>query len=126
MRVHFPGLQLAERVDEIWAVNAHGKPFKLIIGDVFEAGSAAYFSQSRPLVRIDDDLGKSPWAPDAVKREAGAIIVWNVAKEGAAIPARYLTQNPAARTAEIVSLPYQTRTYLPPARIGIAYLPPAP
>ena len=125
MRVHFPGPALAREIEDAWALNEGGRPLKLVIGDTFEAGSAAYFAQSRPSVRIDDDAAKSPWAPDGLKKAAGAVIVWSVDKEGAALPPRYAVQNPTARVVEIVALPYQTRARLAPARLGIAIVPPA-
>jgi 4-amino-4-deoxy-L-arabinose transferase-like glycosyltransferase len=125
MRVHFPGPPLAAEVERVWAERAPGKKLQIVIGDAFEAGSAAYFAKDRPKVRIDDDPHKSPWVPDALKREAGAIIVWNATKQGETLPEPFRTRNPDAQTIEVVSLPYLTKADIAPVRIGIAFIPPA-
>jgi hypothetical protein len=125
MRVHFPGPALARAVERAWSVAAPGRKLTMVIGDTFEAGSAAYFASDRPVVRIDDDPGKSPWAPDALKRAGGAVIVWDANRQGAQIPGPLRAHNPDARLIGIVDLPYQTPAPIPPARIGIAIIAPA-
>jgi hypothetical protein len=124
MRTHFPGPTLAREVEKAWAEREPSKPLRVIAGDAFEAGSAAYFADSRPLVRIDDSEKKSPWAPDALKREAGQVIVWNVEKQGEALPAALRATSPNAQVVRIVALPYLTGAEIPPVRIGIAIVPP--
>ncbi len=125
MRVHFPGPELARQVDYIWSQTFPDKPLRIVAGDTFIAGSAAYWSPSKPKVRTEDDAKKSPWAPDSLKREAGQIIVWDAAKQGDDLPAPLRATSPNAQVQGVLSLRYQTDAPVPPARIGVAIVPPA-
>jgi len=124
MRIHFPGRDLAEAMDAAWRAEFQ-TPLRMVIGPTLEAGSAAHYSAFEPVVRVNDDVIASPWASEALAREAGAVIIWDADREGDGIPAETRRRHPRARLLAVLELRHQTGAELPPARIGLAVIPPA-
>ncbi|MBI1340558.1 hypothetical protein GC169_10185 [bacterium] len=124
MRIHFPGAALAEQVDAAWR-ERFDTPLKVVIGDTLAAGSAAHYSAFEPMVRVGDVETDNPWAPEAMVQASGAVILWDAGRFGDALPPEIAARRPTAQITRIVTLPHQTGADVPPARIGIAIVPPA-
>ncbi len=122
MRVQFPGQALADNVDRIWASQTT-QPLRVVIGPTLAAGSVAHYSRFEPLARVDDDEQANPWAPDTLIADTGAIILWD-AGDAEALPPEINARRPDAIYVETLTLPQQTGADTPPARIGVAVLPP--
>lgn len=125
MRIHFPGAALAAEVDRLWA-GATTAPLKVVIGDTLPAGSVGHYSRFSPLARVGDVEAVNPWVPEALIGAAGAVVLWDAAREGDALPSRISERRPSARVLAVVELRHQTSADVAPARIGVAILDPAP
>jgi 4-amino-4-deoxy-L-arabinose transferase-like glycosyltransferase len=125
MRVHFPGRELAARVDALWAAETEA-PLRVVIGPTQAAGSIGQYSRHRPLVRIDDVEAINAWAPEALVDEAGAVLIWRPEPGEAldSLPAWLAASRPEARFAAMLELPHHRLPEGPHARIGVAILPP--
>jgi 4-amino-4-deoxy-L-arabinose transferase-like glycosyltransferase len=125
MRIHFPGRALAAEMDRLWSAS-FDRPLRVVIGPTLEAGSAAHYSAFSPAVRVNDDEAASPWASAALVGKVGAAVIWDASRSGDDIPADIRGRWPTAYVLDIVELPHQTGAAVPPARLGIAAIPPAP
>lgn len=123
MRVQFPGEALAMNVDRIWSART-SEPLRVVIGHTLQAGSVAHYSRFEPLARVDDSEAANPWAPEALVAETGAVILWDAVDDSATLPAEIAERRPGAIYVETLTLPQQTGADTPPARIGVALLPP--
>ncbi len=123
-RVHFPGVELAGAVEDIWRREAGG-PLPVVTGSWWPAANVG--------LHVDDNVAVydffqpewSPWAGDATLRERGGVIVCDEASAEAfarEVPRRF----PDARMLSDIELPWQTGAAVAPGRIGVAIvLPPA-
>lgn len=123
MRVQFPGEALAMNVDRIWSTQTQ-RPLRVVIGATLQAGSVAHYSRFEPFARVDDSEAANPWAPESLVEEAGAVILWDAPEGSAQLPAEIAQRRPSAIYIETLSLRQQTGADTPPARIGVAVLPP--
>lgn len=123
MRVQFPGETLAKEVDSIWAANTN-EPMRVVIGPTLKAGSVAHYSHFEPLVRVEDSDQANPWAPEALVDQAGAVILWDATSGGEALPPSIAHRRPEALYVKTLVLRQQTGANTPPARIGVALVPP--
>jgi hypothetical protein len=121
LRSAFPGPELAHRVEERWH-GAVGTKLPIVAGDVWIAGSIAFYGADRPSVFIDADPTKSPWISTADIAHEGAVLIW-LASEGE--PA-WLAAFPAAERQPPIELPYVPPLGHPPARFGWAIVRPFP
>lgn len=129
-RSHFAGRLLAERVEGIWR-SRFDAPLAVAAGEWWLAGNVALYGPSRAHVwgGSDPDLADfaphyAAWLNDESFRASGGVILWNADR-----PRRKILQALELRFPELevlppVVLPWQTGASLPPARIGIALLPP--
>ncbi len=123
MRVQFPGEALARHVDRIWSSRT-SEPLRVVIGSTLQAGSVAHYSRFEPLARVDDSEAANPWAPETLIADAGAVILWDAPEGSTHPPAEIAQRRPGAIHVETLILPQQTGADTPPARIGVALLPP--
>lgn len=128
-RVHFPGRDLAARLDAEWQTLAYG-PLETIVGNEWLAGNAAFYGRDRPQVMLNGSTAQSPWIdPDAL-RARGGLLVWPafdangtaVTLDGSGLadiaPAECLEEK------RPISLRWRTGAPLPPLSIGWAVLHP--
>ena len=74
-RVHFPGIQLADKVNEIWDSRFDGD-LGIVGGDMFAAGSASAYSAQHVDVYVSPEA--SPWLDDAEINRRGGVFVWEI------------------------------------------------
>ena len=137
-REHFPGKDLAVAVEAIWEERFH-TPLPNVRGDDWPAQNVAVYASSRPEVY-------SPlWDTEEEFTEEGGILLWmesvtSSGPEGALIgcygtwdfnyspetgyPNDWLKRFPNAQVLPSILLPKKTRFDVPPAKIGIALVPP--
>ncbi len=60
-RAQFPGRELAGLVEQRWHAVVGDAPLAIVAGDVWIAGSIAFYGAERPSVFIDADPTRSPW-----------------------------------------------------------------
>lgn len=123
-RGHFPGAALATAVTERWHA-ATGRPLEFVIGRTWLAGNVSFYSADRPSVYIDGNPQTSPWIDESMLLCRGGVLVWNAARDGAAVPAAFADRFPDAVVQPPLALPWQTGAMLPPVEIGWAILEPA-
>ncbi|MGV8867685.1 MAG: glycosyltransferase family 39 protein [Janthinobacterium svalbardensis] len=117
--VNFPGNSLGQAINTRWRTMT-GRPLKYVVGNTWTAGNVAFYARDRPSVIFSHgDQRLSPWAEAGDVRQAGAVIVWNVKLEGAALPAYLASRFPGA-----VLQPSVTVTGKLPHQFGIAYVMP--
>ena len=61
LRSAFPGPELARQIEQRWHAVAGDAPLSIVAGDVWIAGSIAFYGGDRPSVFIDADPVRSPW-----------------------------------------------------------------
>jgi 4-amino-4-deoxy-L-arabinose transferase-like glycosyltransferase len=75
-RVHFPGPALAEIVTDNWH-RITGQPLAYIVGEMWLAGSAGYFSADRPRVFQNGSLRDTPWIDLSHLKRCGAVVLYH-------------------------------------------------
>jgi 4-amino-4-deoxy-L-arabinose transferase-like glycosyltransferase len=121
LRSAFPGPELARVVEQRWHSVVDTR-LPIVAGDVWIAGSIAFYGADRPSVFIDADPAKSPWITAAAIARDGAVLIWP-APEGE--PA-WLGGFPAAERQRPIDLPYVPPLGHPPARFAWAIVRPLP
>jgi hypothetical protein len=133
-RCHFPGRTLAAEVDARWKQQS-GRPLPVVSGDWWLAANVAYYGLDRPVVYPSlrrgnaDDLVLTPdyirWMSDERFLRLGGVIVWDAESHGEKIPNELRGRFPSATAVDVLEIPYVTGAGIPPARIGVAIVPPA-
>jgi hypothetical protein len=102
-KARFPGAALAGAITAQWHERT-GQKLRFVVGDTWLAGNVAFYSADRPSLFIDAEPRLSPWVePDALS-QAGAVLVWSVARDGEAIPAALAAVFPTAEGQEPLAL----------------------
>ena len=122
LRSAFPGLELARQIEQRWHAVAGDAPLSIVAGDVWIAGSIAFYGGDRPSVFIDADPVRSPWITPAALARQGAVLIW---QEPGGRPA-WRNDFPAALDQSPVELPYVPALGHAPARFDWAILKPTP
>jgi hypothetical protein len=119
-RGQFPGPELARVIEQRWHAVAGDAPLAIVAGDVWIAGSIAFYASERPSVFIDADPAKSPWiTPSALIRQ-GAVLIWQ--EPGA--PPEWISHFPGALPQPPIELPYRPPLGHPAVRFEWAILRP--
>jgi len=131
-REHFPGKDFAAIVEAIWEERFH-TPLPNVRGDDHPVQSVAVYASARPTVF-------SPlWTTEEKFAEQGGILLWMESGRGLSrsyaldfhyspetgYPDEWLKQFPHAEILPSIILPQKTPFDVPPAKIGIAIVPPA-
>ncbi len=122
-RVHFPGPALAARAEALWAEHADG-PLPIAAGDWWPAGNIGFYAAARPEVYTDTDPRKAPWCSDDELNRRGGVLVWEPSPDNPAPPPDWPSRFPRLTAVQRIELPPQTGAAVPPARIGLALVPP--
>ena len=102
-KAHFPGAALAAAITAQWHERT-GQKLRFVVGRTWLAGNVAFYSADRPSLFIDAEPRLSPWVePDALS-EAGAVLVWSIARDGEALPTGLAAVFPAAESQEPIAL----------------------
>jgi hypothetical protein len=122
-RIHFPGRQLAQQVNEVWQ-KRYGTSLPIIGGDWWLAANAALYSPER--VRVYGDLSTrvSPWLSDDQLRRSGGVVIWEARADAQGIPDEVRQRFPAAQLLPTMKLRWQTPADLEPLAVGAALVPP--
>ena len=129
-RVHFPGRALAARVDQLWT-RRFDRPLPIVAGEWWLAGNAALYGPDRPSVyggclgdTLDFAPRYSPWTSDEDLKRRGGVILWDCRRRGDLLPAKLRGRFRTAEVLDPLTISHQTGAKIPPARIGIAIVPP--
>jgi 4-amino-4-deoxy-L-arabinose transferase-like glycosyltransferase len=129
-RVHFPGRALATQVDRLWN-RRYDRPLPIVAGEWWLAANTALYGPSRPTVyggRLGDSLDfaprYSPWTSDEDLKRRGGVILWDSRRSGEGLPRELRQRFRHAEVLPPLTIPYQTGAKIPPARIGVAVVPP--
>ena len=128
---HFPMRELGAEGDRIWSSH-FDVPCPYTSGDWYYAGTAGCTMKDRPSVHFyyntiadPEALPTGTWSTDEGVNQKGGIIFWKATDQTA--PDWLHRRFPRAEVVpEILELPYSTGAKIPPLRIGVALIPPAP
>ncbi|WP_260293598.1 glycosyltransferase family 39 protein [Sedimenticola hydrogenitrophicus] len=131
-RTHFPGRELALKVQEVWAGETD-RPLRVVGGDPWLAGNAAWYSglPARPSVSIELEQRRSPWVDDEDIRREGAMVLWSLGtveppQAGVADEvARYRERFGAFRVGSPIRITSAAGGRILPEYIGWGIVPPA-
>lgn len=131
MRIHFPGRDLAARIDTVWR-ERYGRPLRLVAGEWWLAGNVALYSHPRPRVYgggLNPDTpepspGANPWTGDQALNREGGIILWSADRHGPDLAKRLCDRFPAFELLEPVTLRWKTGAALPPVHVSVGLVPP--
>ncbi len=132
MRIHFPGRDLAGRIDSVWR-ERYRRPLRLVAGEWWLAGNVALYSHPRPRVYgggLNPDTpepspGDNPWTDDRTLNREGGIILWNADRHGQELVDRLCDRFPGLEVLEPVTLRWKTGAALPPVRVSVGLVPPS-
>lgn len=129
-RVHFPGRTLAARVDQLWR-RRFERPLPIAAGEWWLAGNAALYGPDRPTVyggcfgdTLDFSPRYCPWTGDEDLKRRGGVILWDCRRRGDPLPAELRKRFQTAEVLDPLIIAQQTGAKIPPARIGVAIVPP--
>lgn len=127
-RQDFPAQAFAEEVTRRWWEN-YGTPLPIAAGGYWLTGNVHVFSPDHPLAYASGTpvfsfptTAVSPWMNDATFQRVGGVVLW---EEPLAPSVIYLLSQryPGLNGHTTFSIPY-ANPRIPPARIGMAFLPP--
>jgi hypothetical protein len=130
-RTDFPGKELAVAVAEQWE-RKYSEPLRLVAGDGWLAGNVACYHPGRPSVydrkfdpTLDIRLRGMDWTSEEDLTRRGGVFLWDVRLIGDAPPEEFQRCFPQAQIQPPIELNYRCLGHVPPARIGVAVIPPA-
>jgi hypothetical protein len=130
LRVHYPGQLLATEMTAAYRAR-YGIHPAIIAGDAWIANNVVCYSWPVPVVYPSVDVSHldlkeryAPWTSDAELRKRGGILVWQLARDGAAVPSSLQHRFPSAVAQPPLIVPYQGRSNFASAHIGWALVPP--
>lgn len=131
-RPHFPGRQLADTVNRLWAERYGGDGPPVVGGEAWRAGNAVCYSPHRPKVYTSGHMGylvmdeaQCPWTSDVEVNARGAVIVWDPDLVGNDQLDGLRARFPRFEMLPPLELPQQSSASVKPARVGVAVVPPA-
>lgn len=122
-RIHFPGRQLAQKVDELYHQQTGFYP-KIIGGPWWEASNVAFYGHAAATVFADLDESISPWTSDRELNEQGGAIVWIRSDSDVEYRDSIQKRFQNVHFAEPLELPNQTSAPLETVRFGVAIVSP--
>jgi len=129
----FPMRALGAECDRIWTERFGDLPCPYTTGRWKLAGNAAYAMKDRPSVhfyyRRLEDMKAQPtgtWSTDEDVNQKGGLVLWYASKTPVPTAPQWVhLRFPKAEVfPEILVLPYNTGTDVPPLKVGIAIVPP--
>jgi len=132
MSVHFPGREVAARVQAIWR-ERFDQPLLVVGGEWMLAANAALYSSPRPQVygggpyahHADPSPRDNPWTSDEALAKTGGILLWRADRQEPDLARRWCHRFPTLEVLEPVSFRWETGAAIPPLRVAIAVIPPA-
>ena len=125
-RVHFPGVEAAEKINELWR-SRFENDFEVIGGEMFAAASIGAYSLRQVDVYADLSPETSPWISDQEFSSRGGVIVWEIVDGNHSPPAGWAERFP---TSELLVAPIElkSRALSGPRdiEIGAMFVPPSP
>jgi hypothetical protein len=129
-RQQYPGRQLSDELNRRWS-ERYDRPFPIVAGEAWAAGNVCVFSPQRPVLYSSGAMGylvfepkASPWTNDDDLNARGGVVLWDANQLGDDVPIILRHRLPRAVGQPAVVLPYQTGAAVPPARVGVAFVPP--
>lgn len=127
-RQDFPAQALSEEVTRRWQ-EKYGTPLPIVAGGYWLTGNVHVFSPDHPLAYASGTPGfsfptnaVSPWLDDATFQRVGGIILWEEPL-APSLMHKLSQRYPGLTENTTLSIPY-ANPRIPPARIGMAFLPP--
>jgi hypothetical protein len=105
----------------------YNTPLPIVAGDRYLASGVIAYSPDRPVPFFDWEPGSNPWMSESQLYSSGAVFVHKLAENevGTAFTQRMRSHYPTLTDQDVVTLPQLSAAPLSPARIWVAYLPPA-
>lgn len=123
-RTQFPGPDLAVAVRERWQARFAGTP-PIVAGQWWPAASASYYLGTRPTVYGELSSFCSPWTSDEELLEQGGVVLWLIGDDrDPPLPRKWQQRFPTLIREKPIEVRYLTGADIPPARVGIAIIPP--
>ena len=126
-RHHIPTHALAAAIESTWRTHGSG-PLPIIAGPFFDASLVNMHHSDRPALYYDLRPELAPWTSDEELRRRGGVLVWalRARNEGDTpkLPSDWGKRFPNAIVDSVAEVPLLTDASLPPARYGIAVVPP--
>jgi hypothetical protein len=130
LRVHYPGQLVTTKMTSAYRAHYGIEP-AIIAGEAWIANNIVCYSQLVPVVYPTAGLGYlvlneklAPWTSDSDLRGRGGILVWELDRDGGALPPSLRDRFPLAVAQPPLIVPYQGRSRFASARIGWALVSP--
>jgi len=122
-RVHFPGVEAAEKVNSIWR-SRFDSELEVIGGHMFIAGSISAYTPQHVDVYADLSQGANPWITDQEFSVRGGIIVWRFDGDQSSPPEGWMERFPGAELFEPIELTSQALLGTRELKVGVILVPP--
>ena len=123
-RVHFPGVEAAEKIDELWRSQIGGE-FNSVGGDMFMAASVSAYTLRHVDVYADLAPDICPWIVEKEFRSQGAVVVWEVTEDDPSPPPEWLARFPTSKVLPPIEL--KSRAWSGPrdVKVGLMFISPS-
>lgn len=81
---HMQGV--AQQAERLWAQQGWRSPLTIVLGDEWLGGNIAWHSKTRPRLMYYGSAFYSPGVTEAMVRKQGALVIWDIHKDGEDIP----------------------------------------
>ncbi|NQV28334.1 MAG: glycosyltransferase family 39 protein [Rhodopirellula sp.] len=122
-RIHFPGRQLALKVDALYR-QATGESPAIIGGPWWEASNVAFYGDKPASVFANLDKSINPWMDDEELNRRGGVIVWTKFDGDDEYQHDIASRFPNVRFTAPLELDHQTSAQIAPTRFGVAIVVP--
>lgn len=120
---NFAGREMSAYITQLWHEKYHTK-LEYVAGSRWAGGNVGFYSEDHPAVMIEWNEKIAPWIDVKEMKKKGAIFIWDITGNEE-LPAEVKQQYPNLSEPIILEFDWKRNYYgLPPARIGIAFLPP--
>lgn len=121
---NFPGRRFAEAMTQEWHHRYH-TPLNYVAGSRWLGGNLGFYSSDHPAVFVEWNKQRAPWIKLHDFEQKGGIFVWEIDRHEV-LPAEVKQHFPRLSSAEIWTFTWRRDWHhLPPAQIGVAFLPPS-
>ena len=122
-RGHYPGRQIASELNDYWK-KRFGTGIPAVAGNAWVAGNVSVYTPSDPPVFTDAAFEFGYMGETETVRATGAVILWDIQKQGEECPAFYCGLFHEAVVQPPIRMPHLTGADVPEARVGWAVLAP--
>lgn len=121
---NFPGKEIASTITNEWNQKYHTK-LDYVAGSRWLGGNISFYSKDHPAVFVEWEKNRAPWIDIESLKNKGAVFVWDITGHES-LPLEIQKEFSNLEPAKVMRFAlHRNKRNLPPAEIGVAFLPPS-